>query len=165
MIQYHSQNFFQTAAELLDQESESLARLIGRDIRECWIAIDSDGSWFNDEPAVLLFDDLQLEIAVYQIGLLSITWNSIDLGQSPNWLGCWEQIDGLRWQRATQPEFQHATGKSIHSLLIASDDTGVAGIQVAHDGGFLSIFNALDELGVADGELEASQYVLHPLKD
>ena len=65
----------------------------------------------------------------------------------------------------TQPEFQHAIGKSIHSLLIASDDTGVAGIQVAHDGGFLSIFNALDELGVADGELEASQYVLHPLKD
>ena len=121
-------------------------------------------AWFNGEPAVICFGDIQLEITVYQIGLLAITWNTIDLSGPANWLGCWDlDDDHYRWRRATNHPFAAAIGQGIQNIHVADGQSGVDAIRFECDAGVLVLYNARDELGGCDQALDPKNYLLHPI--
>ena len=87
MITHHQQRFYESATEALASESQSLSELIGATLEAAWLATDTDGDWFNDEPVLLQFSNgRQLEIGVYQVGLLALTWDTVDTELPANWL-------------------------------------------------------------------------------
>ena len=145
-------------------ERDRLVPLIGQRITGAWIATDSKGDWFNDEPVVIGLGDIQLEIAVYQVGLLAITWNSIDLSRCANWLGCWDDLE-VRWQSATSRMFALAIGQRILRIHVADGPSGVDALQFEHDNGVLTLYNACDELGAGDQPLDPNNYRLHSITD
>ncbi len=164
MITHHRQSFYESTNELVDAQRARLGVLVGRKITGIWIASEPDGSWFNDEPAVICFGADQLEIAVYQIGLMAITWNTIDLSKSANWLGCWN--DGKTtypWIPASQEHFAACVNKTLHAIHAITGSHGLFGIQLTHDDGILVLYNALDELGVGGIEIYRDDNILVPV--
>lgn len=151
MIAHHQQTFYESSTELLAAQRTRLRSLIGQRISNIWIATESDGAWFSDEPAVICCGETQLEIAVYQIGLMAMTWNTINLAGPANWLGCWNlDGDSYRWRPATEPAFANAIGKTIEQIQIADGPSGVDAVEFSHNSGVLMLYNAGDELGVLD---------------
>lgn len=169
MISHHRQAFYESSAEAVELESDRLSALIGCTFDRAWLAIDSDGEWFNDEPALLQFaDGRQLEIGVYKVGLLALTWNSVDVELPANWLGCWNQK--LSWEVATCAPWMRFSGQQVRQIQLIDHDSelgsGVFGLQLKFSsGGHLVVFNALDELGVNTTAIVGPDYQLHTVGD
>lgn len=162
MQHFHQQSFYESADELLRAEHSRLARLIGRRVSAVWTAHTSAGEWFVDEPVVICCDDLHLEIAVYQIGLLAITWNTVDFASPANWLGCWDPAEyGLEWRTADHPVLATLVGNPITAIDIVSSPCGLDGVRLHHPLGVAVLYNALDELGVSDRDLDGAAYSTH----
>ena len=171
MITHHQQSFYESARELLSYESERLSQLVGRSPKSAWLARESDGTWFNDEPAILVFDDMQIEIAVYQVGLLAITWNTVDVHSPANWLGCWDwPDDDVQWKIVDDGPIQCVIGQRLKAIHIVDYNShgfgcGAHAVQFHFDSNVLAIYNALDELGVSNEPFQGSDYVMHPIAD
>lgn len=170
MIKHHRQSFYESADEVLRHESVRLRMLFGQKLERVWLATGADSSWFNDEPAILDFGEgRQLEVAVYQTGLLAITWNTLDVAQPANWLGCWGGHD-LKWQETTSDDWLWAMGRTVSGVQIVdyncSLGNGVFGIQFGFASGrHLLVYNALDELGVRDAGIQSLNYAVFPVPD
>lgn len=168
MITHHQQSFYESAQELLTFESERLARLIGCSIESIWLAREPDGTWFNDEPAILKFDHFQLEIAVYQVGLLAVTWNTVDLHSPANWLGCWDwPEDDVQWRPVDDEPWRHVIGQRLGAIQIVDYDSdlgsGAHAIQFHFDSNILVLYNALDEMGVSNDPIQGPGYHSYPV--
>lgn len=165
VIRHHQQRFYESAAEALASESQSLSELIGVRLEAAWLATDSDGAWFNDEPALLQFGNgRQLEIGVYQVGLLALTWDTVDTNSPANWLGCWSQ--DLKWELAAMQPWASVCRQQVQRIQLVDYDSdfgrGAFGVQFEFDSGqHLLVYNALDELGVDTTPVAGDEYHLH----
>lgn len=150
---------------MLASESHRLSELIGATLNTAFLATDSEGDWFNDEPVILQFTNRrQLEIGVYQVGLLALTWNTVDTNSPANWLGCWS--GDLKWERATTKPWAGVLRHQIQRIHLVDYDSdfgsGAFGVQFQFDSGqHLLVYNALDELGVDTTPVTGQEYHLH----
>ena len=167
MITHHNQSFYESSTEVLASEGPRLGGLIGRELERVWLAVDSDGQWFNDDAVLFEFTgQIQLEIAVYQVGLLALTWNTVDKKMPANWLGCWDY--DLKWQVAADDDWVAVFGRVVREIQIVDYDSnlgfGAYAVQFHFDSNsHLVVFNALDELGVGDQPIEGPEFGVHPV--
>ena len=161
--------FYTSADDLLSAESDRLNAIIGLPLVATWIAWDlSAESWFADEPVILQFGNVQIELTHYQLDHLAVTWNTIDTAVPPNWLGCWEGWS-LQWRRDTHPVLVLNVGRLLRGVSVVemySETTVVSdpqhpqniglkenawllhAIEFEFDNAVTAIFNALDENGI-----------------
>jgi hypothetical protein len=134
---------------------DRLASLRGRTLRHCWIVWDhAADSWFADCPILLDFDGEQVEINHHNLDALSLTWNTAD----PTMLVRWpiEDLFDLGWRRDAHPELTALHGQRLDAVeLLEWTGTDLARGMVAVSFAFtahrLTIYNALDENGLAFG--------------
>jgi hypothetical protein len=158
-----------TADELLKAHGSRLRSLIGRTIDATWVAWDAEGDeWFPDEAVILDVGETSLEIVCWKLSDIVLSWNAIDKHQPPAWVGEWSRH--LAWRRDAHPVLQGALGKRIaainvveylHQTTVIDDRMNpsnigrqdeswlLVGLELELEGCTLSVFNALDENGLA----------------
>ena len=104
----------------------------------------------------------QLEVCAWQLDL-SVTWDRIDLA-SP----AWPTADRHDWRRAEEPAVgAEVTGLDVveNSYRVERRGTGevvegwlLSGLRLRTPAGHLTVFNALDQNGLATEELEGMRY-------
>lgn len=169
-------NFLHSVESVLSKHGDQLRGLIGRELTAVKVVWDlDDDSWFADEPVVLIFGDIQLEIVFWQLYELALNWNTIDMNQAPNWFGCYGDMN-LEWRDCCHAGTTTAIGQTVSDLRLVelfseskvstrSDDAGNEdGIWWLHALEFqftkatLTIFNALDENGITADRLTHERY-------
>jgi hypothetical protein len=152
--------------EVVRRHGRRLGQLVGRRVTRAWVVWDDNADeWFADCPVVLDVAGERLEVNHQKFDDLSITWNSVDVTRAP----VWPSSDDfrLRW-RDDVPEVSAAwRGQPIEAVGLLewaggdlADGAVAVGLEFAD--GWLTVYNALDENGLAFGE-PAPQYGLHQL--
>lgn len=149
------------------KHGDRLRSLIGRTLDAGWIVWNkADDCWFPDEPVVLDFQGRIAEIVFWQLTELSLTWNTIDLRQRPNWMGCWDASD-LEWRRNAHPALEFVVSRTLSgiSLVEMLNETGIVqkewllhALQFHFGPATLTVFNALDENGLCNDVLTHPRY-------
>lgn len=157
---------FRSSAEQIERHSAELRMLIGRRLIEVWTVWIDDDDWFADLPVVMRFDDgTQLEVCWAKFDDLSITWNTIDVGSTPQAWVDWV----LEWRRDAHPELSSVLAGTVTDVratrflfttVNVNDPTDeragwlTTGLWLQTDRGDLQVFNALDENGLSSDPLE-----------
>ena len=152
---------FLSADEHIDRHSARLRALVGHRLIETWTVWIVDDDWFADLPVVMRFNDgTQMEVCWEKFDDLSLTWNTIDLSNTPRAWVDWP----LEWRRDAHADLMSGTGGIVADVRATTflfetqnvDDPEdksaawlTAGLWVATDCGDLHVFNALDENGLA----------------
>ncbi len=133
---------------------QRLAGLTGSVLRHVWLVWDLDSdSWFTDAPVLLDFGGDQVEVDHQKFDDLSITWNTIDPNRAIE-----EPCSDLVWRAEPLPPLADLPGQPLRrvELLEWAGDVGdiangsiAIGVEFAST--WLTIFNALDENGIAYG--------------
>ncbi|MDT5024063.1 MAG: hypothetical protein QOE61_489 [Micromonosporaceae bacterium] len=152
--------------EVTNHHGRQLRGLVGRRLTRTWVVWDADGDeWFADCPVALDFAGERLEIGHQKLDDLSITWNSVDVNQMP----AWPMSDGFRlvWRDDVPAALADRCGQRLEAVELlewAGDDLagGSVAVGLRFAGGWLTLYNALDENGLAFGELKP-QYRRHRL--
>jgi hypothetical protein len=138
--------------------------LVGRRLTATWVVWDADNDeWFADCPVILDFAGDRLEINHQKLSDLSITWNSVDVTRAP----AWPTTDAFRlvWRDdvpSVLVDQREQVLEAVELLEWTGGDLADGGVAVGlrFAGGWLTIYNALDENGIAFGHLEP-QYRRH----
>ena len=152
--------------QITEQHGSRLNSLVGRHLTRAWVVWEmSDDQWFADCPVVLDFDGEQLEVNHQKFDHLSITWNSVDVNQSP----AWPTSDDfqLAWRSDVPAEMAALYGQRLQAVELlewAGGDLadGSVALGFAFPTGWLTTYNALDENALAFGPPEP-QYRRHHL--
>lgn len=144
-----------------------LAALVGRRLTHAWLLWDrKDDTWFADAPVLLDFSGEQLEVQHQKFDDLSLTWNTAD----PDRPVTFPEFD-LAWRDDAIPELASLEGQLVRDVSLlewrgeSGDDMakGMVAVHVRFDGGQLTVFNALDENGLAFAPL-GPQYARRRLR-
>jgi hypothetical protein len=168
------------ASAFIDAHGARLSTLRGKEIRAIWLAWDvGRNEWFNDEAVVLEVEDHRAEIVFFGLDQIALTWNQIELRNTPGWVEDWSFLDAkLEWRPNPLPSLDRGRGARIldiqileyrfRTVLLAhhgdhkpserTESWLLHGIELIHDRGTLTIFNALDEAGVSDEPLRGEDY-------
>ncbi|GAB3808584.1 hypothetical protein [Micromonospora zhanjiangensis] len=145
---------------------ERLGRLAGRRLDRVWLLWDlDDDAWFADGPVLLDFEGEQVEINHQKFDDLSITWNTVDPARPVDW----PTDDDIRlaWRHDTSPEIAALPGQTLRVVELlewtgADVANGMVAVGFTFADGQLTIYNALDENGLAFNPPEPD-YRRHPL--
>ncbi|MEV4720136.1 hypothetical protein AB0J94_23295 [Micromonospora noduli] len=143
-----------------------LARLVGRTLRSPWVVWEAEhDEWFADCPVVLDFAGERLEVNHQKFDDLSITWNSVDVTRPP----VWSTSDDFRlvWRDDAPAVLAALRGQRLEAVELlewAGGDLadGSVAVGLRFPDGWLTLYNALDENGIAFGQLEP-EYRRHRL--
>jgi hypothetical protein len=150
--------------EVANHHGRRLGGLVGRRLTGTWVVWDADDDeWFADCPVVLDFAGERLEVNHQKFDDLSITWNSVDVTRAP----AWPTSDGFRlvWRDDVPAVLAAGCGQRLAAVELlewAGGDLADGGVAVGlrFADGWLTLYNALDENGVAFGQLDP-QYRRH----
>ncbi|MGC5664634.1 hypothetical protein ACN261_30060 [Micromonospora sp. WMMD723] len=144
------------AAEVAGRHARRLRGLVGRRLTSSWVVWDDDDdTWFADCPVVFDFDDERLEVNHQKFDDLSITYGSIDVTRKP----VWPTSDGfrLRWRNDAPALLAARHGQRLEAVELLeraggdlADGAVALGLRFAN--GWLTIYNAMDENGVEEGD-------------
>ncbi|MFI6874538.1 hypothetical protein ACIBL6_13945 [Streptomyces sp. NPDC050400] len=149
---------------VLESSGVRLRRLISRPLTHAWLVWDlRDDEWFTDCPVLLDFDGEQVEVNHFKFDDLSITWNTISPHKPVRWPGF-----GLQWRHDMRPDLCALQGQLLQDIELlewAGDDLArdTVAVSFAFPETSLTIFNALDENGLAIG-LPDLRYRRHSLR-
>ena len=133
----------------LGDDRDRLRSLVGRTLTgsfAMWETIDDE--WFNDGPVILRFDDaIQLEVAGFKFHIC-LSWDAIDVEQDLDQLP--ESPFRLVWRADALPALARLRGRPIEELMLVEYRGGFNGLGFRTAVGYAELFNALDELGIAD---------------
>jgi hypothetical protein len=171
--------FLDSVESVLSVHGDRLRNLVGCQLTDANIVWDvNDKSWFADEPVLLIFGDHQLEIVFWQLNELAINWNTINLNASPNWFGCYGDME-LEWRDCDHPAVTGAIGRHVTELVliechfeteVLQDRQNPANVgnrhaswllhalQLQFDNAILTVFNALDENGLSTDRLDGDGF-------
>ena len=153
---------FLPADEQLDRQAARLRSLTGHRVAQTWTvwALEHD-EWFADLPVVLRLDHgPQLEVCWEKFDELSITWNTIDVTDTPT---AWVEWP-LEWRQAAHPALATIADATVDQIAATSSRFPTenaaepfcikaswltTGLWLATSRGDLHIFNALDENGLS----------------
>jgi len=146
-----------------------LARLAGRALEHLWLVWDLDAdTWFEDAPVILDFGDERVSIDHQKFDDLCITWNAVDPTRSIEDPAD-EDPFHLAWRPEPTPQLAELAGRTLNRVELlewagGKDDMAngsiAIGLDLAPD--WLTVFNALDENGLAFGPPDDC-YRRHPL--
>jgi hypothetical protein len=147
--------------QIAKQHGSRLRWLVGRHLTQAWVAWEiGEDQWFADGPVVLEFDREQLEVNHQKFDDLSITWNSVDVNQSP----AWPTSDDfqLTWRSDVPTELAALCGQRLRAVELlewAGGDlaNGCLALGLVFSNDWLTIYNALDENALAFGPPEGSR--------
>lgn len=141
-----------------------LRALRGHTLRWVELAWDSEtDEWCSDAPVVLRTDAGDLSLDALRSEEFELGWRVHDTASLP--------LDGtvpeLRWRRSPMAGLRVLEGLRIEDMLVRIRDDGsrpegtLFGFDVALDGGYLRVFNALDENGLAfDAQLGVGERLI-----
>lgn len=143
--------------EATGRHGARLRKLVGRRLTGSWVVWDvGDDSWFADCPVVLDFAGERLEVNHQKFDDLSITWNSVDVTRAP----AWPTSDGfpLVWRDDVPQVLAARVGQRLEAVELlewSGDDmaNGSVAVGLRFADGWLILYNALDENGLAFGRL------------
>ncbi|MFD7307706.1 hypothetical protein [Promicromonospora sp. NPDC059942] len=153
---------FLPADEQFQRQAQRLGDLVSDQVAETWVVWNLDfDEWFADLPVVLrLASGRQLEVCWEKFDDCSITWNTIDLTETPRGWVEWP----LRWRRAAHAALEaieHETIREVRTTTFEFTTHSVTGpcgsastwlttgVWLGTGTGGLHVFNALDENGVS----------------
>lgn len=139
-----------TALELL----ESFAReWVGKSIDSTYVGwYTEDDTWYEDIPIVLIIGEKQYEICWHEFDDLSITENQLNLNS------CMVSGLSIPMRKNSLPVLNKAIGKTILGVELGESEMSaddkktriINSVNFILEAGYLTVFNALDENGVAD---------------
>jgi hypothetical protein len=105
-----------------------------------------ENAWFRDGPLILEFQDGRLELAAFKFHIC-LSWATIDVQDDVIW------FEGssfhLAW-RACALDPLNALRDPIDEVLAVEYRGGLNGLAFRAGDSYAEVFNALDELGLAD---------------
>ncbi|BCJ50417.1 hypothetical protein Asp14428_18920 [Actinoplanes sp. NBRC 14428] len=137
---------------------QRLARLAGRTLEHIWLVWDLDADkWFEDAPVILDFGDERVSIDHQKFDDLCITWNAVDPIRSIQDPAD-EDPFNLAWRPEPTLRLVELAGRTLNRVELLEwvggmDDMANGSIAIGFDlaPDWLTIFNALDENGLAFG--------------
>ncbi|WP_239675844.1 hypothetical protein [Natronosporangium hydrolyticum] len=145
--------------QLASRHGPRLQALAGRRLTRTWVVWDETAdAWLADCPVVLDFDGERLEVNHQQRDLVSLTWNSIDLRQTPRWSVA-DQERKLGWRGDAPEAVAAAHGQQVAAVALLEwtgedEARGSVAVGLRLASGWLTVYNALDENGLAFGPLD-----------
>ncbi|MDG4817692.1 MULTISPECIES: hypothetical protein [unclassified Micromonospora] len=144
------------AAEVAGRHAHRLRGLVGRRLTSSWVVWDDDDdTWFADCPVVFDFDDERLEVNHQKFDDLSITYGSIDVTRKP----VWPTSDAfrLRWRSDAPALLAARHGQRLEAVEVlewagGGLADGAVALGLRFVSGWLTIYNALDENGIEEGD-------------
>ena len=137
-----------------------------------WTLWDGE-EWFNDAPVVLVVEGHQIELCVNQIGLFSLTTDSIDLESGVAWCAEKDEQENLVWRKNAHSESSLFIGKRIKNLgvleycldkntqEIFGTNWVLTGVFFEFDNAFFEVFNALDCNGLSYEKSVGKEFRYH----
>ena len=125
---------------------------VGKSIEESFVGwYPQDDSWFADLPIMLIIGGEQVEICWQQFDSLSITKNQLSREK------CITYGEEYPYKRNALPELTASIGKTILAVKLGMSSMTIEdktlpminSVDFHLEGGFLSIYNSLDENGVS----------------
>ena len=165
--------FLDSVESVVKAHGERLSNLAGRELTAGKVVWDvDDDSWFADEPVVLIFGDVQLEIVFWQLDGLALNWNTIEFDKAPNWFECYGDLN-LEWRACNHDALTAVIGQRVTDIALVelcesiltgasatlADDDKVQlpwllhALKLQFGKSTLTIFNALDENGISSEAL------------
>ena len=153
--------YFEDAAAFRAAHGAFLRTLDGQVLRSGWgIWSAARDEWFADGPLLLLVGDRQVELSAFQLGF-AVTCDQIARSAPLRWYVGDGEDDGLGlyWREQSPSPLAEAAGKAVEAVELIECATTiggggegrwvVCGIGLRLGGGYLAVYNALDELGLA----------------
>lgn len=140
--------------EVRREHGERLAALAGRRLTAAWLVWDTDGDeWFPDGPVVFDFEGERVELNHVKLDELSLTWGLADVSAPIGW-----SEPRLAWRSAAEPRLSGLTGRVLDAVELLVFDSGgrdladgTVAVRFAFGATGVTVFNALDENGLAFG--------------
>jgi hypothetical protein len=143
--------------ELTSRHGHRLRSLVGRRLHRTWVVWDLDAdAWFPDCPVVLDLSGEHLEVNHRRFDELSLSWNTIDLTHAPDWAAAGSR---LVWRDDAPTGAAAVSGAVVESVALLDWDgdglsRGSVAVGLRFPAGWLTVYNACDENGVAFGPLD-----------
>ncbi len=138
-----------------------LRALVGRPVAAVHLLHGPDG-WLPDAPVVVTVDGSRLEVCAWELDL-SVTWGVLDLAAP-----AWPTSDRHDWRSVDDPVVGlELVGIDVveNSYSVTRRETGevtegwlLSGLRLRTPGPSLTVYNALDQNGLAADELEGMRY-------
>ncbi len=142
---------------------ERLSALVGRRLANAWLLWDrNEDRWFADAPVLLDFSGEQLEVQHQKFDELSLTWNTTDASKPV----AFPDFD-LFWRTDAVPELTRVAGAVVRAVSLLEWQggdmaDGMVAVRLVVEGEQFTVFNALDENGLAFGQ-PMPQYIEYRL--
>lgn len=143
--------------QAIDLLKEKARAWVGSKIEATYIGwLEEHNEWFPDVPVVLIIAGKQYEICWQKFDELSITENQINLDVHETAAGV-----PISMRLNALPEFRKAVGRKILAIELGENEMGfgergvdrpmriVNSVNFILEGGYLAVFNAMDENGVS----------------
>jgi len=154
-----------TVRDLVARHGDRLHSLVGRRLDTAWgLCFVCDGEWCSTGPLVLDFGGERLEVVAEGFDRLCVTWNEIDLAETPDDDYQDDPDLAMEWSRIQRPELARVLGRAVGGLTVLENDFRfeavdgrrveawlLAGLEFVFDRGghALQVYNVLNELGLA----------------
>jgi hypothetical protein len=143
----YSPAHIETLGDLPDDDRRQLRALRGQRLIRSWAMWDADeDAWFPDGPVILELEDRRLELAAFKLHIC-LSWSTIDVQQDVIW--CEGSTFQLGWREGALDPL-NALRDPLDDVLAVEYRGALNGFAFRAGGAYAEVFNALDELGVAD---------------
>jgi hypothetical protein len=137
----------ETLSDLPEADRSQLRALRGQRLVRSWAMWETvESAWFRDGPLILEFQDRRLEIAAFKLHIC-LSWGAIDVQKEVVW------YEGssfhLAWRESALDPL-NALRDPIDEVLAVEYRGGLNGLAFRAGDAYAEVFNALDELGLAD---------------
>ncbi len=137
----------ETLEDLSAADWERLRALRGQRLVRSWTMWDAaEDVWFTDGPLVLEFEHHQLEIAAFKTHIC-LSWGAIDVREDVVWFE--GSMFELGWKEGALGPL-NALKDPVDEVLAVQYRGGMHGVAFRAGDAYAELFNAFDELGLAD---------------
>lgn len=176
--------YLNSVQAVLETHSSALSSLLGKSLTDSWVVWEqNEDEWFNDAPVVLNFEGVHLELNFFKLDELSITFDTLDLHQKPDWYGLtnfdliWRKdvlkelvdVKGFYLERMTVTEYLFETEvmeNRTYPELVGQKNAAwlLSGLSFWFgDSKFVTVHNGLDENAVSAEQPKGYNFREHPI--
>jgi hypothetical protein len=157
-IEGYEPQWHHSARTLAASHRARFARLIGRRLVGAWVMWDLDrGARFTDGPVILGFGDSNVEICHRKFDECAVTWDKVDMSIPLDWYGSGLSLD---WRAGADPALDAVTSKRLREVNVIERvmpstwrPRVLDAVELLFDDGRLAVYNAMDENGIASGDV------------
>lgn len=167
-IKNYTPTFYEDKNKFIEEHRNKLRSLIGLNIDEVWTVHDaSDGLFWGDSPVIIGVKGKQLEFCSFKDNEIAVTWDEIDLEEKLDWYG--NRDLNLEWRKNAIENINDIIGQAIKKIEVIEmmfdskenhpfSTLLLHGLGFVIEKGYLSIFNAFNEIGFSYSRDERHLY-------